>query len=45
MLFAQGELGGLIQGTEKPVIVMSRSESAASKYYCIALACLMAGEQ
>ncbi len=42
MLFAGGELGGLIQGTEKPVVVMSRSESAKSKYYCIALACLMA---
>ncbi|HPE86662.1 MAG: phosphate acyltransferase [Bacteroidales bacterium] len=42
MLFAGGELAGLIQGTEKPVVVMSRSESEASKYYCIALACLMA---
>lgn len=43
MLFAGGELGGLIQGTVKPVVVMSRSESAKSKYYCIACACLMAG--
>jgi len=43
MLFAGGELAGLIRGTEKPVIVMSRSESEMSKYYCIALACLMAG--
>ena len=42
MLFADGELGGLIQGTTKPVVVMSRSESAKSKYYCIACACLMA---
>ncbi len=41
MLFANGELAGLIRGTEKPVIVMSRSESEKSKYYCIALACLM----
>jgi phosphate butyryltransferase len=41
MLFARGEIGGLIRGTEKPVIVMSRSESEKSKYYCIALACLM----
>jgi len=41
MLFAQGELAGLIRGTEKPVIVMSRSESEKSKFYCIALACLM----
>ncbi len=45
MLFADGELAGLIQGTVKPVIVMSRSESAASKYYCIALSCLMAGDR
>ncbi len=42
MLFAGGELGGLIRGTTKPVVVMSRSESERSKYYCIALACLMA---
>jgi phosphate butyryltransferase len=41
MLFAEGELAGLIRGTEKPVIVMSRSESELSKYFCIALACLM----
>ncbi len=45
MLFAEGELAGLIQGTVKPVVVMSRSESAASKYYCVALSCLMAGEK
>ncbi len=42
MLFAGGELGGLIRGTEKPVVLMSRSESERSKFYCIALACLMA---
>jgi phosphotransacetylase len=42
MLFANGELAGLIRGTEKPVIVMSRSESELSKYFCIALSCLMA---
>jgi phosphate butyryltransferase len=41
-LFAGAELAGLIQGTVKPVVVMSRSESAASKYYCVALSCLMA---
>jgi phosphotransacetylase len=41
MLFGGGELGGLIRGTEKPVIVMSRSESQISKYYCIALSCMM----
>jgi phosphate butyryltransferase len=42
MLFANGELAGLIRGTEKPVIVMSRSESEISKYFCIALSCLIA---
>jgi phosphate butyryltransferase len=42
MLFADGQLAGLIRGTEKPVIVMSRSESEISKYFCIALSCLMA---
>jgi phosphate butyryltransferase len=42
MLFAKGEIAGLIRGTSKPVVVMSRSESEKSKYYCIALACLMA---
>jgi len=41
MLFAGGELAGLIRGTLKPVIVMSRSESEKSKYYCIALASLL----
>ena len=42
MLFAGCELAGLLRGTQKPVIVMSRSESEISKYYCIALSCLMA---
>ena len=41
MLFAGGELGGLIRGTTKPVVLMSRSESEKSKFYCIALACMM----
>jgi phosphate butyryltransferase len=42
MLFASGELAGLIRGTSKPVVLMSRSESEKSKFYCIALSCLMA---
>ena len=42
MLFAGGELAGLLRGTVKPVVMMSRSESEMSKFYCIALACLMA---
>jgi len=41
MLFAKSELAGLIRGTEKPVIVISRSESEKSKYFCITLACFM----
>ncbi len=45
MLFAGAELAGLIRGTLKPVIVMSRSEKPKSKYYCIALACLMAQKE
>lgn len=42
MLFGGGELAGMICGTSKPVVLMSRSESELSKYYCVALACLMA---
>lgn len=42
MLFGKGELAGMICGTTKPVVLMSRSESELSKYYCVALACLMA---
>jgi phosphate butyryltransferase len=41
MLFAGGQLGGIIRGTTHPVILMSRSESELSKFYCIALACFM----
>lgn len=44
MLFARGELAGLIRGTGKPVVLMSRSESEKSKYYCIALSCLMSSD-
>ena len=42
MLFGGGELAGMICGTAKPVVLMSRSESELSKYYCVALSCLMA---
>lgn len=42
MLFGGGELAGVICGPSRPVVVMSRSESEKSKYYCIALSCLMA---
>jgi len=42
MLFGRGELAGMLMGTEVPVVLMSRSESEKSKFYCIALSCLMA---
>jgi phosphate butyryltransferase len=45
MLFAGGELAGMICGTSKPVVLMSRSESELSKYYCVALSCLMASKK
>jgi phosphate butyryltransferase len=44
MLFAGGELAGLIRGTEKPVVLMSRNESEESKFYSIALSCLMSSD-
>ena len=42
MLFGEAEIAGLICGTIKPVVMMSRNESENSKYYCLALACTMA---
>jgi phosphotransacetylase len=42
MLLAKGQMGGILQGTEKPVILMSRSESSQSKYNCMSMACLLA---
>jgi phosphate butyryltransferase len=41
-LFAGAEMGGLLQGTEKPVVLTSRSESINSKFYSIAMACVIA---
>ncbi len=41
-LFAGAEMGGLLQGTEKPVVLTSRSESIESKFYSIAMACILA---
>lgn len=40
-LFADAEMGGLLQGTEKPVVLTSRSESIQSKFYSIAMACIL----
>ena len=40
-LFAGAQMGGLLQGTEKPVVLTSRSESVESKFYSIAMACVL----
>jgi phosphate butyryltransferase len=40
-LFAGAEMAGLLQGPEKPVVLTSRSESIDSKFYSIAMACVM----
>ncbi len=41
-LFGQATIAGILQGTMCPVILASRSDSADSKYYSIALACINA---
>ena len=41
-LFAHAEMGGLLQGPDKPVVMTSRSESVQSKFYSIAIACILA---
>lgn len=41
-LFGGAEMGGLLQGTDKPVVMTSRSESVQSKFYSIAMACILA---
>jgi len=40
MLFAGGELAATMMGTTRPVTITSRSESALSKFYSVAMACL-----
>lgn len=42
MIFGGAEMGGILQGTEKPVVLTSRSESIQSKFYSIAIACIEA---
>ena len=39
--FAHAEMGGMLFGTDKPVVLTSRSDSSATKFNSIALACLM----
>lgn len=41
-LFAGADTAGLLCGTEAPVVVASRADTARSKYHSLALACLMA---
>ena len=41
-LFAGAQMGGLLQGTDNPVVLTSRSETTLSKFYSIAMACIMA---
>lgn len=40
--FANAQMGGILQGTEKPCVLTSRSESSLSKFYSIAVACILA---
>jgi phosphate butyryltransferase len=40
-LFAGAQMGGLLQGTDNPVVLTSRSESVDSKFYSIAMACVL----
>ncbi|HLP04698.1 MAG TPA: phosphate acyltransferase [Paludibacter sp.] len=40
-VFAGAEMAGLLQGLEKPVVLTSRSESVDSKFYSIAMACVL----
>lgn len=39
--FSHAQMGGILFGTEKPVVMTSRSDSSESKFNSIALACLM----
>jgi len=38
--FADAKMAGLLQGTDKPSILTSRSESTESKFFSILMACL-----
>ena len=42
-LFAGAEMAGLLQGPACPVVLPSRSDSGLSKYYSMAMACLVKG--
>lgn len=40
-LFAHAEIAGLLMGTQCPVVLTSRSDSAETKYYSLCMACLL----
>ncbi|MDR1591448.1 MAG: phosphate butyryltransferase [Prevotellaceae bacterium] len=40
-VFANAEMAGLLYGTDKPVVITSRSESTDSKFYSICMACVL----
>lgn len=40
-VFAGAEMGGILQGTQKPCVLTSRSDSTQSKFYSIAIACIL----
>jgi len=40
--FAGAQMGGILQGTEKPVVMTSRGDSTESKFYSIAVGCILA---
>lgn len=40
-LFAGAEMGGLLQGTSRPCVLTSRGDSTLSKFYSIAMACIL----
>ncbi len=40
--FAGAQMAGLLQGTEKPVVLTSRSENTESKFYSICMAAVLA---
>lgn len=40
-LFAHADMAGLLQGPTCPVVLPSRSDSGLSKYYSVAMACLL----
>lgn len=42
-LFCGAQMAGLLQGPTCPVVLPSRSDSGLSKYYSIAMACLVSG--